>query len=145
MFWQTVTDRAAQALTEAELSEVLTQPRNALVRQFGTLLGQSQTRLHVTRAAVRALARQARKRGTGARGLRSLMEALLQDSMFEARALRATALGAGVQFCASEPSVRTGLRFVRKLEGPVCCFKQPLRRCLKCRPGGRCFLVWEFA
>lgn len=70
---------------------MLTQPRNALVRQFGTLLGQSQTRLHVTGAAVRALARQARKRGTGARGLRSLMEALLQDSMFEARAPRALA------------------------------------------------------
>ena len=84
-------DPAAQALTEAELSEVLTQPRNALVRQFGTLLGQSQTRLHVTGAAVRALARQARKRGTGARGLRSIMEALLQDSMFEARAPRAPA------------------------------------------------------
>ena len=65
---------------------MLTQPRNALVRQFGTLLGQSQTRLHVTGAAVRALARQARKRGTGARGLRSIMEALLQDSMFEVRA-----------------------------------------------------------
>ena len=74
-----------QALTEAELSEVLTQPRNALVRQFGTLLGQSQTRLHVTSSAVRAIARQARKRGTGARGLRSLMEALLQDVMFEVR------------------------------------------------------------
>ncbi|KAK9845326.1 hypothetical protein WJX81_003486 [Elliptochloris bilobata] len=73
-----------QALTEAELSEVLTQPRNALVRQFGAMLRQSHTRLHVTVAAVRAIARQARKRGTGARGLRSLMEALLQDSMFEA-------------------------------------------------------------
>jgi len=64
---------------------VLTQPRNALVRQFGTLLGQSRTRMHVTPGAVRAIARQARRRGTGARGLRSLMEALLQDVMFEAR------------------------------------------------------------
>ena len=78
-------ERPAQALTEAELSEVLTQPRNALVRQFGTLLGQSRTRMHVTSGAVRAIARQARRRGTGARGLRSLMEALLQDVMFEAR------------------------------------------------------------
>ncbi len=64
---------------------MLTQPRNALVRQFGTLLGQSRTRMHVTPGAVRAIARQARRRGTGARGLRSLMEALLQDVMFEAR------------------------------------------------------------
>jgi ATP-dependent Clp protease ATP-binding subunit ClpX len=72
-----------QALTEEELMEVLTKPRNALSRQYERMLEMSRTGLHITSAAIRAIARAALERGTGARGLRSIMEGLLQPVMFE--------------------------------------------------------------
>ena len=72
-----------QALTEDELRRVLTEPRNALVRQYHVTFAQSRAAFHVTRGALRAIAGIARDRGTGARGLRSILEELLRDGMFE--------------------------------------------------------------
>lgn len=63
--------------------QVLTQPRNALSKQYETMFEMSAVGLHLTRAATRAIARSAIDRGTGARGLRSIMEGLLQPVMFE--------------------------------------------------------------
>lgn len=74
-----------KALTEEELMEVLTKPRNALSRQYEKMLEMSRTGLHITPSAIRAIARGALERGTGARGLRSIMESLLQPVMFEVR------------------------------------------------------------
>ncbi|CAL8462417.1 g1950 [Coccomyxa elongata] len=72
-----------QALTEEELIEVLTRPRNALSKQYETMFEMSSAGLHLTQAATRAIARAALERGTGARGLRSIMEGLLQPVMYE--------------------------------------------------------------
>jgi ATP-dependent Clp protease ATP-binding subunit ClpX len=65
---------------------VLTEPRNALSRQYCRLLEMSGAKLHVTRGALQAVAREARLRGTGTRGLRCIMEKLLMDAMFHVRA-----------------------------------------------------------
>ena len=73
-----------QELSERELVRVLTEPKNALTRQYSALLAMSGARLEATACGLRAVARRARSRGTGTRGLRSLMEALLTDAMFEA-------------------------------------------------------------
>ena len=72
-----------QALTEDELMEVLTRPRNALSRQYEAMFEMSAAGLHMTQSATRAIARAALERGTGARGLRSIMEGLLQPVMYE--------------------------------------------------------------
>jgi len=63
--------------------QVLTKPRNALCKQYHSMFSFSDCELHFTGGALRELARQARARGTGARGLRSIMEKLLQTAMFE--------------------------------------------------------------
>ena len=63
--------------------EVLTKPKNALSKQYERMFGMSGARMHITESARRAIAQAARERGTGARGLRSLMENLLQPVMFD--------------------------------------------------------------
>lgn len=62
--------------------QILKEPKNALLKQYAMLLGMSNAELDVTPAAMQAIAAEARKRGTGARGLRSLMEKLLTDAMY---------------------------------------------------------------
>ncbi len=62
---------------------VLTEPRNALCKQYAALLGQSGARLHTTAGALRAIAAAARRKGTGTRSLRSTMEGLLMDAMYQ--------------------------------------------------------------
>ena len=55
-------------LTEEELVTILTEPKNALARQYGKQLALNGVKLHITRDGLRALAEEAVKRGTGARG-----------------------------------------------------------------------------
>ena len=74
---------ALQTLTEAELMDVLTKPKNALAKQYERMFGMSRARMHITQPAKRAIAQAARERGTGARGLRSIMENLLQPVMYD--------------------------------------------------------------
>jgi len=74
--------------TRAELSEdglvdILTQPRNAVVKQFAQLLAMEGAELEVRPNALKAIARRALARKTGARGLRSIMEQALIDTMYE--------------------------------------------------------------
>ncbi|CAI5951594.1 unnamed protein product [Closterium sp. NIES-65] len=57
--------------------------KNALSKQFAKLLAMNNARLHMTEGAVRAIARRAAARNTGARGLRSLLEGLLTEAMYE--------------------------------------------------------------
>jgi len=71
-------------LTEDQLVQVLTEPKNALVKQYAKLLGMEGVELEFTRDALRELAIQAVRKGTGARALRSLIERLMLDLMFEA-------------------------------------------------------------
>ncbi len=72
----------SQDLSEDELMQVLTQPRNALIKQYAQMLAYSNARLVVTDGARRAVAARARSKGTGTRSLRSILEVLLQDAMY---------------------------------------------------------------
>ncbi len=61
----------------------MTEPRNALVKQYQRLFELESTELTFTDDALRAIARRAIERKTGARGLRSIMEDILLDTMFD--------------------------------------------------------------
>ena len=70
-------------LTEDELMSILTEPKNALVKQYGKQLAMNGVKLRVTRDALRALAEEAVRRGTGARALRSIFERMMLEVMFD--------------------------------------------------------------
>jgi len=70
-------------LDEASLKLILTQPKNALVKQYQRLFEMEGVDLTVAEEALGAIAKRAIDRKTGARGLRSIMEAILLDTMFE--------------------------------------------------------------
>lgn len=70
-------------LTEDELMSILTEPKNALVKQYGKQLAMNGVKLKVGRDALRALAEEAVRRGTGARALRSIFEKMMLEVMFD--------------------------------------------------------------
>ena len=70
-------------LDVADLVHVLTQPKNALVKQYEKFFEMDGVELLVTDEAFRAIAEQAMNRGTGARGLRAIMEEVLLETMYE--------------------------------------------------------------
>lgn len=71
------------SLDEETLVRILTEPRNAVVPQYQALFSMDKCELNVNEGALRAIARMALERKTGARGLRSIMEKLLLEPMFE--------------------------------------------------------------
>ena len=70
-------------LTEEALVQILTEPKNALVKQFGQLLNMEGVDLEIRPEALHAIAKKALARKTGARGLRSILEQALIDTMFD--------------------------------------------------------------
>ncbi len=70
-------------LDEDALLEILTRPKNALVKQYERLFEMEDTKLSFSSDALRAISRKAIARRTGARGLRSIMEGILLDTMFD--------------------------------------------------------------
>ncbi len=74
-------------LDEAALMDILTKPKNALVKQYQRLFEMEDVRLEFTDEALKAISLKAILRKTGARGLRSIMESILLDPMFELPAL----------------------------------------------------------
>ena len=70
-------------LDEEALVKILTEPKNALVKQYQRLFEMEDVRLDFAEDALGAIARRAIARKTGARGLRSIMEAILLESMFD--------------------------------------------------------------
>ena len=70
-------------LDEDALVRVLKEPRNSLVKQYKELLSMDNVELNFTDEALHAIARKTIERKTGARGLRSIVEAALLDAMFE--------------------------------------------------------------
>ena len=70
-------------LDESALVDILTKPKNALVKQYQRLFEMEGVRLDFTDGALRSVARRAVQRKTGARGLRSIMENILLDTMFD--------------------------------------------------------------
>lgn len=76
-----------EALTEDDLVKILVKPRNSLVKQYRQLLQYDGVTLAFEDAALRSVASFAAKLGTGARGLRSIMETVMTDTMYEAPGL----------------------------------------------------------
>lgn len=72
-----------EELTVDDLTEILTQPANALIKQYRKLFAVDGVDLEFTDQAVQAIADTAIKQGIGARGLRSIIERTLQDTMFQ--------------------------------------------------------------
>jgi ATP-dependent Clp protease ATP-binding subunit ClpX len=72
-----------EELTEEDFVRILTAPKNALVRQYQKYFDFEKVKLKFTDAALRAIAQEALRRNTGARGLRSIMEEIMLDTMYE--------------------------------------------------------------
>jgi ATP-dependent Clp protease ATP-binding subunit ClpX len=123
-----------QELSEDELVQVLTQPRNALTKQYKQLFALNHASFGVTRGALRAIARRAKDRGTGTRSLRSIMEGLLTDAMFEVpeQGPKAAERGSGIGVLLDEQAVVSGvggrivsdaeLQAVMSADGDAACF-----------------------
>ena len=74
---------ALHSLDEEALVKILSEPKNAIVKQYQKLLELDGVKLEFTEEALRAIAKQAVEQKTGARGLRSIMESVMQDMMYE--------------------------------------------------------------
>jgi len=72
-----------EELDEAALIQILTQPKNALLKQYQKMFSMEGVELEIREAALRAIARRALERKTGARGLRSILELTLLNTMFD--------------------------------------------------------------
>ena len=75
-------------LDESALIRILTEPKNALVRQYQRLFEMEDVQLSFADEALLAISKKAIERKTGARGLRSIMEGILLDTMFELPSMR---------------------------------------------------------
>jgi ATP-dependent Clp protease ATP-binding subunit ClpX len=72
-----------QELDEDSLVKILTEPKNALIKQYGRLFEMEDCELEIREDALRAIARKAMERKTGARGLRTILEQVLLDTMYD--------------------------------------------------------------
>ncbi|MDE0570970.1 MAG: ATP-dependent Clp protease ATP-binding subunit ClpX, partial [Verrucomicrobiales bacterium] len=70
-------------LSEEQLIRILTEPKNAMLKQYQKLIALEGAELNLTKDALQGLAQEAVKRGTGARALRSIFEKLMLDIMYE--------------------------------------------------------------
>jgi len=75
-------------LTEEEMVKILTEPKNALVKQYKKLFEMDGVTLRFTEGALRAVAREAQRRKTGARGLRAILEEAMVEVMYELPSLQ---------------------------------------------------------
>jgi ATP-dependent Clp protease ATP-binding subunit ClpX len=89
-------------LDEVALVQILTEPKNALTKQYQRMFDMEGVRLTFSEESLRAIARKAIQRKTGARGLRSIMEGILLDTMFDLPGLR------GVEEIVVSPEVVEG-------------------------------------
>ncbi|MGH1352978.1 MAG: ATP-dependent Clp protease ATP-binding subunit ClpX [Methyloligellaceae bacterium] len=89
-------------LDEVALVQILTEPKNALVKQYQRLFEMEDVQLTFSEDALRGIARKAIERKTGARGLRSIMESILLDTMFDLPGLK------GVEEVVISPEVIDG-------------------------------------
>ncbi|MFM7922386.1 MAG: ATP-dependent Clp protease ATP-binding subunit ClpX, partial [Planctomycetaceae bacterium] len=96
-------------LDEDALMQVLTEPRNALVRQYRKMFEMEECELDFTPGALMEIARMARTRETGARGLRSILEGVMFDLMFDLPELER-----GQKFLVTEEMVRGDLKIPRR-------------------------------
>ncbi|MBL8991577.1 MAG: ATP-dependent Clp protease ATP-binding subunit ClpX [Phycisphaerae bacterium] len=85
-------------LTLEAMVNILTEPRNALVRQYQHLFGLENSKLTFTNDALKAIARKALERQTGARGLRGVMEEIMLDLMYDLPEAARGQAGQGLEF-----------------------------------------------
>lgn len=71
------------ALNEDQLVQVLTEPKNALGKQFKKMFSMNNVKLHFTETALRIISKKAMVKNTGARGLRAILESTLTEAMYE--------------------------------------------------------------
>ena len=79
------------ALDEQALTDILTKPKNALIKQFQKLLELDGVKLEFEPEAIRLIAKEALQRNSGARGLRSILEKLMRSVMYEAPSFKGSA------------------------------------------------------
>ncbi|KAK4962406.1 ATP-binding protein [Elasticomyces elasticus] len=104
---------ALSSLDIESLVKVLTEPRNSLLQQYKQLFALSSVELRITSPALRVIAKTASSMGTGARGLKTVLERLLGDAMFETP-------GSGVKYVLVTEDVaerRRGVRYFGRKEG----------------------------
>jgi ATP-dependent Clp protease ATP-binding subunit ClpX len=102
-------------LTEDDLVRILTEPKNALVKQYQKLFELDKVTLRFTDNAMRAIAQKAIERKTGARGLRNVMESMMLDIMYQLPSL------SGVKECVVNKSV------VEKGMDPLLIYQQEVK------------------
>lgn len=90
------------SLDEADMVHILTEPKDALVKQYQTLFAYDGVRLEIDEAALAAIGREALARGTGARGLRSVMERVLAEPMFEVPSMEGVEIVRVTEECVTE-------------------------------------------
>jgi ATP-dependent Clp protease ATP-binding subunit ClpX len=91
-------------LTADTLVNILTEPKNALIRQYEYFFSMENAQLEFTKDALYALAQKALKRETGARALRSVMEELMLELMYELPDMK----NEGVTYLIDEDAVENG-------------------------------------
>lgn len=74
---------ALDKLTKEDLVRILTEPKNSLVKQYQKIFAMDDVQLKFDKKALEAIAEKALERGTGARGLRSIIEDIMMDAMYE--------------------------------------------------------------
>ncbi len=97
-----------EPLSKDDMVRILTEPRNALTKQYIKLLGMENVELGFSPEALEAIAEKAAEKGVGARGLRSLIEEIMLDVMFEAPAL------GGSSYVISKDTVEKGVPLVKR-------------------------------
>ena len=93
-------------LSTDELVRILTEPKNAIVRQYQKLLAMDEVSLRFTDGALKAIAEEAQKRKAGARGLRSIMEQVMADFMYD---LPGNEAAKGTELAIDEATVKAKL------------------------------------
>ncbi len=101
-----------EELTEDALVKILQEPKNAIIKQFQKLFAMDGIELNFTDGAVRAIAREAMKRKTGARGLRAILEECMLDLMYEVPSMT------GIKECIISEDV------IEKKADPILLFEQ---------------------
>jgi ATP-dependent Clp protease ATP-binding subunit ClpX len=97
-------------LSEGDLVRILTEPKNAMTKQYAKLLGMEGVNLSFTDSALRELARIAFEKGTGARGLRAILEHIMLDVMYD------VPMKGNVKECRITKSVVAGQRMALGLD-----------------------------
>jgi ATP-dependent Clp protease ATP-binding subunit ClpX len=107
---------ALHNLDEDALVEILTRPKNSLVKQYSKLLDLDGVKLTFSDKALRAIAKKAMKRSSGARGLRSVLESSMLDIMFELPSMN------------NPKEVRVGEETILKQERPLVVLGDDIKR-----------------